>query len=96
MTDILLKISDILLDLLDPGAEKTATHLTEELRVEYPALYENIIDTWAKTFDLSGCGAQMSPVTVVSQVLCRLHEEGVITKEQKNGDYFWTNKNLRT
>jgi hypothetical protein len=43
----------------------------------------------AKEYNLGGCGTQMSPVTVIQQVLSQLYKSGQVQKSQPNGVVLW-------
>jgi hypothetical protein len=92
MTELFEQLKDLVLLLLDTDQYKTAAHLAEELRGEYPAFYRTITETYAHTYQLSGCGAQMSPVTLVLQTLNDLYREDYLRKKQANGIIFWQRK----
>ncbi|MDW7650196.1 MAG: hypothetical protein SCK29_00705 [Bacillota bacterium] len=89
MSDINVQVAQTLLELLCSEYGKTAAHLTAELRVEHPDLYQKIMDWQAREYNLSGCGTQMSPATVVSQALSALHISGQAQMSHANGNRLW-------
>lgn len=91
MTEIKKQLQTALLELLSVDYDKTAALVAEELRVEYPALYQDIVNAYASEYNLGGCGAQMSPLTVVHHCLAELHERGQASKTQTNGTTLWHN-----
>lgn len=76
VSDILLETKNMLLELLSCKDPKSTEHLVEELKVEFPALYQEIRAYFSQKYNLSGCGAQMSPLTAVQQCLSELYNEG--------------------
>ncbi|MCW3490947.1 hypothetical protein [Dethiobacter alkaliphilus] len=92
MTDILEQMELKLLEFLGGNYQKSAEHLAEELKVEYPQLYKQIIQRFAQEYGLGGCGAQMSPHTAVQQTLASLQKKGLVECEQTNGNVLWQKK----
>lgn len=92
MPDLAIQLKKLLLELLSTDYKKSAAHLAEELRVEYPTYYKNIMDTSATEFGLSQCGTQMSPVTVIMQSLSHIHSDGFVIRTQNNGSALWQKK----
>lgn len=92
MSDLTRQMNKLLMELLSTNYKKSAAHLAEELRVEYPNYYTNIMNTYASEFGLSQCGTLMSPITLVMQSLSQLHSDGFVTKTQINGSTLWQKK----
>lgn len=89
MSHIENKVKNLLLEFLSPDFGKSATHLVEEIRVEYPEFFNELIVYYQEEYNLSGCGALMSPITVVNQTLASLHDDGLIDKYLKNNASLW-------
>lgn len=92
MCDMLARMKILLLELLSSDYKKSAAHLAEELRVEYHLFVKEIMAYHAGKYGLSGCGAHMSPLTVVQQALAELHREGLTDKSLSQGIFLWSKK----
>ncbi|ATW25144.1 hypothetical protein [Candidatus Formimonas warabiya] len=83
------ELNKLILDLLERDCYKATDHLVEELRVEYPQQYRQVMEAFCKEYDLSGCGAEMSPITVLNVSLNALLKEQKIEKKRENGISMW-------
>lgn len=92
MSDMVTQIKTLLQELLSYDYKKTALLLAEELRVEHPALYNEIMVYYSNEYGLGGCGIQMSPLTIVNQALSELFEDGLVQKSPSNGIVLWEKK----
>jgi hypothetical protein len=81
-----------ILTLFVDGVPKTATHLTEELRTEHPGFLREITALYNRDYNLGGCGALMSPATLVLQALHELQREGRLCRQLQNGNTLWQRK----
>jgi len=79
----------LVLELLEPDCYKTVDYLVEELRVEYPRELRKVMSDFQKEYDLSGCGAEMSPITAINAALISLWEEGKVEKKREDGVSMW-------
>lgn len=89
MTHLQPTIRKLLFELLSCDHSKTTAHLAEELRVEYPSVYKELIICHQQEYNLSGCGAQMSPITVVNHILAGLSEEGLVERKIISSATLW-------
>ena len=62
------KLIKILLSLLEPGCNKTTAQIVEELRIEHPCLWKELLDEGEKIYG-NGCSAMLQPYTRISQAL---------------------------
>ncbi|HHT62094.1 MAG: hypothetical protein ACOX4H_10845 [Bacillota bacterium] len=85
----LVKLNALVLSLLETECSKTVDYLVEELRMEYPEEFKKIMGEFQKEYSLSGCGAEMSPITAVNASLNYLYNEGKVEKERRNGFGMW-------
>lgn len=77
------------MSMLDKTAFRTAGHLIEELKAEYPLLYRQVVESQTKAYALSNCGSAMSPLTAVNAELYGLLEAGLAEKKVENGKVLW-------
>lgn len=82
-------LNKLILDLLEKDSFKTIDYLVEELRMEYPEHYRQVMKDFQKEYDLSVCGAEMSPITAVNLSLNSLLNEEKVEKKIENGINMW-------
>ena len=87
--DLIDEVEEILLDLLEEIYFKSTEHLVEELKMEYPAYYQKIMEVFGRQYGLSGCGKKMSPVTAAGIALSRLLKAGKVITKTEQGTSFW-------
>ncbi|MEL7566938.1 MAG: hypothetical protein AAGU27_18930 [Dehalobacterium sp.] len=83
------KLNKLMLELLEADCFKAIDYLVEEFRIEYPQEYRQVMKDFQEEYDLSGCGAEMSPVTAVSFSLNSLLDEDKVEKKKENGLSMW-------
>jgi len=83
------KLNKLMLDLLEEDCFKTVDYLVEEFRMEYPHEYRQVMKDFQEEYDLSGCGAEMSPITAVNFSLNSLLGEEKVEKKKENGFSMW-------
>lgn len=88
-------LNKLLLELLEIDSFKTVDYLVEELRMEYPQQYRQIMEAFRKEYDLSACGAEMSPITAVNFSLNTLLDEEKVEKTRENGLGMWRLKSCQ-
>lgn len=85
----IMKVNKVMVNLLETECFKTIDYLVEEFRMEYPQEYRQVIKDFQKENDLRGCGAEMSPITVVNISLNSLWEQDKVEKKMENGINMW-------
>lgn len=73
------EIAKAVINLLEPGIYKTTAQITEELRMEYPLIWNALAQEGEALYGL-GCGAIQQPVTRVAQVLLSLHSDSCLCR----------------
>ena len=86
------KLKNIVINLLDEANYKLTEHIIEELRLEYPKEYDNVMRYYKQEYGLSVCGAKNSPLQAVNEVLNQLLEEGIAAKKVFDNNYLWCRK----
>lgn len=78
-----------LLAILETTCAKSTEFLAEELRMEYPQIYQQVMRLFAEKYDLSGCGVHQSPLTAINEVMPILCAESLASRETRNGLTLW-------
>jgi len=78
-----------MLEILEAGCAKSVEFLAEELRMEFPREYQQVMQLFADKYDLSHCGVLQSPLTAINQVMQALQEEGLAARENRDGLILW-------
>ena len=82
-------LNKLILELLEADCFKTIDYLVEELRIEYPQQYRQVMKDFQEEYGLSGCGAEMSSITAVNFSLNSLLDEDKVEKKKENGLSMW-------
>ncbi|MGI6685936.1 MAG: hypothetical protein ACOX47_10815 [Bacillota bacterium] len=88
-------LNKLILELLEIDCYKTVDYLVEELRTEYPQEFRRIMKDFLREYDLSGCGAEMSPITVVNSSLNDLMLGGKVEKKREGRLNMWRRNDKR-
>jgi hypothetical protein len=83
------KLKLVIENLLSEDYYIAAEHIIEEIRIEYPNIYNEILNHYSREYELSGCGINMSPKTAVLNILDFMFENNLIEKKKKNNEIFW-------
>lgn len=89
-------LSRLIMELLEKDNFKTVDYIVEELRVEYSVEFRKISKEFQKKHNLSGCGAVMSPITMVNAALNSLLERGMVEKKMVEGLNMWRSSSFFT
>ncbi len=83
------ELKKIVVNLLDETTYKLTEHIAEELRLEYPKEYDDVMRYYQVEYGLSACGARNSPLQAVNEALNQLLEEGIAAKKVLDNNYLW-------
>ncbi|WP_089609917.1 hypothetical protein [Dehalobacterium formicoaceticum] len=83
------EFNQLILSLLEKDYFKNIDYLVQELRVEYPDQYHQVMKQFQEEYHLSTCGMMMSPITAVNISLDSLLKESLVEKKTEKGQSLW-------
>lgn len=83
------EFNQLILELLEEDYFKNIDYLVQELRVEFPDQYHQVMKQFQEEYHLSGCGTRMSPITAVNISLDNLLKKNQVEKKTENGQSLW-------
>ena len=82
------ELEKVLISLLEQGVRKTTAQVAEELRMEYPQLWQSL-EKEGETLFGSSCSSVQQPYTRISQVLLSLPSDQCL-RQSINKGYCWS------
>ena len=82
------KLEEAILNLLEPGIYKTTAQVAAELRMEHPAIWQEL-EKEGETLFGSSCSSFQQPYTRISQVLLAM-PASLCLRQRINNEYQWT------
>jgi hypothetical protein len=83
------EFNQLILSLLEEDYYKPIDYLVQELRVEFPEQYHQVMQQFQEEYHLSACGAMMSPITAINYSLNVLIKENKVEKIKEKGQSLW-------